>query len=72
MRPPSAYAAIKGCFSCAHPHGWSPEWRVGRQGIGTIVKQWQLGFWQPAGQLHSEQRRRHWVWGVQQNHSPDV
>ena len=45
---------------------------MGWHGIGTIVKQWQLGFVQPDGQLHSEHLRRHCVAGVQQNHSPDV
>ena len=38
------------------------------------MKQWQEGFAQPLGQLHSEQRIRQpgrvWVW--QQNHSPPV
>jgi hypothetical protein len=47
---------------------------VGLQGIGSWVKQWQDGFWHPAGQLHSEQRIRQpvrpEVW--QQNHSPPV
>lgn len=43
-------------------------------GIGSWTKQWQLRFWQPGGQLHSEQRIRQPVrpdvW--QQNHSPEV
>jgi hypothetical protein len=39
------------------------------------VKQWQDGLLQPAGQLHSEQRKRHPWRGPpvrQQNHSPPV
>ena len=36
------------------------------------MKQWQLVFWQPAGQLHSEQRMRQTVPVTQQNHSPPV
>jgi hypothetical protein len=36
------------------------------------VKQAQLGLLHPPGQLHSEQRRRHCVEVVQQNHSPEV
>jgi hypothetical protein len=61
--------------SAGHGQGWSPEWRVGLQGIGSWVKQWQAGLEQPPGQLHSEQRIRHPgrtgpVW--QQNHSPLV
>jgi hypothetical protein len=36
------------------------------------VKQWQDGFEQPAGQLHSEHRMRHTVPVRQQNHSPEV
>jgi hypothetical protein len=36
------------------------------------VKQWQDGFEQPAGQLHSEHRMRHTVPVRQQNHSPPV
>jgi hypothetical protein len=55
-------------------HGWSPECCRGVHGIGSCTKQWQLRFWQPGGQLHSEQRIRHpvrsEVW--QQNHSPEV
>jgi hypothetical protein len=63
-------AALRG----GHGHGWSPEWRVGLHGIGSWTKQWQEGFAQPLGQLHSEQRIRQPVlpdvW--QQNHSPPV
>jgi hypothetical protein len=51
-----------------------PEPFVGWHGSASWTKQWQLRFWQPGGQLHSEQRIRHpgrpEVW--QQNHSPDV
>jgi hypothetical protein len=36
------------------------------------MKQWQLRFWHPGGQLHSEQRMRHTVPVTQQNHSPEV
>jgi hypothetical protein len=40
--------------------------------MAVIVKQWQLGFAHPLGQLHSEQRWRHTVPVTQQNHSPPV
>jgi hypothetical protein len=56
-------------------HGWSPEYKRGWHGIGKSVKQWQDGFAQPAGQLHSEQRKRQPVRDPlvrQQNHSPPV
>jgi hypothetical protein len=36
------------------------------------VKQWQEGFPQPGGQLHSEQRCVQTVPVRQQNHSPEV
>ena len=52
-------------------HGLSPECCRGVHGIGSCTKQWQLRFWQPGGQLHSEQRIRHPL-GWQQNHSPEV
>ena len=45
---------------------------MGWQGIPRFVKQEQLGLVHPPGQLHSEQRRRHCVAVMQQNHSPDV
>ena len=38
----------------------------------SVVKQWQEAFWQPGGQLHSEQRWRQPVPLRQQNHSPEV
>jgi hypothetical protein len=55
--------------------GWSPECNLGVHGMGRSVKQWQDGFPQPLGQLHSEQRKRHPVRVPlvrQQNHSPPV
>jgi hypothetical protein len=63
-----------GASSGGQAHGWSPEWSRGVHGTAMLVKQWQDGFPQPPGQLHSEQRKRHPTRPVvrQQNHSPPV
>ena len=63
-----------GASSGGQAHDWSPECSLGVHGTGRFVKQWHDGLLQPAGQLHSEQRKRHPVRPLvrQQNHSPPV
>jgi hypothetical protein len=60
--------------SGGHAHGGSPECSRGVHGTAMFVKQWQLRFPHPGGQLHSEQRNRHPTRPLvrQQNHSPEV
>jgi hypothetical protein len=64
-----------GASTGGHVQGWSPECSRGVHGTAMFVKHRHDGLaHDPAGQLHSEQRKRHPTRPLvrQQNHSPDV